>query len=106
MCDDDVAAEALDAIDRSNVTLQYDCYHAQVIHGDAVAVWEKCKSKVSHIQLGDAPGRCEPGGGDIDFAALCAAIAESGYDGWISAEYNPSTKRTEDSLSWRDMFAN
>lgn len=99
-----LAAEILEAVDRPNVSLQYDSYHAQVIHGDALAVWERCKHLVGHIQLGDAPGRCEPGAGTIDFAALFEAIRMSGYDGWMSAEYNPTTARSEASLDWRALL--
>ena len=101
----DLAAEILDAVERPNVALQFDSYHAQVIHGDAVAVWEQHKRRVSHIQIGDAPGRTEPGRGGVDFATLLASIDASGYDGWVSAEYNPTTTRTEDSLSWHADFA-
>ena len=34
-----------------------------------------------------------------DFAALFAAIDDSGYDGWVSAEYHPGMK-TEKTLDW------
>jgi hydroxypyruvate isomerase len=98
--DFDLAATVLDAVARPNISLQYDSYHAQVIHGDAVAVWEKHKARAGHVQIGDAPGRTEPGKGVVEFAALFDSIDRSGYAGWVSAEYNPTTKRTEDSLAW------
>ncbi len=98
--DYDLAAEILDAVDRPNVGLQYDSYHAQMIHGDAAGVWDANKSRVTHVQIGAAPNRSEPAAGPIDFPQLFAAIDDSGYTGWISAEYNPSTQRTEDSLAW------
>ena len=102
--DFDLAARVLAAVERPNVTLQYDSYHAQVIHGDALAVWEKHKWLVTHVQIGDAPGRTEPGLGQVEFQKLFEAIETSGYGGWISAEYNPTTKRTEDSLGWFAPF--
>ena len=105
LSDFDLAAEIIARVDRPNLGLQYDSYHAQVIHGDALAVWEKHRPLVTHVQLGDAPGRTEPGRGTVDFAALFAAIRDSGYDGWISAEYNPTTKRTEQSLDWMPMVS-
>jgi hydroxypyruvate isomerase len=98
--DYDLAARVLDAGDRPHVGLQYDSYHAQVIHGDALAVWRQYRDRITHVQIGDAPGRTEPGRGSVDFAALFAAIRAGGYDGWISAEYTPTTARTEDSLRW------
>ncbi|MBC6408436.1 MAG: DUF2798 domain-containing protein [Rhodobacteraceae bacterium] len=33
------AVEILDAVNRPNLGLQYGCYHADLIHGDAMAVW-------------------------------------------------------------------
>ncbi|MEK0164335.1 TIM barrel protein [Phaeobacter sp. JH18-32] len=98
--DYNLAVEVLEAVDRKNVGLQYDAYHAQLIHGDAVKVWEAFGNRAVHVQIGAAPGRCEPGTGPVDFEQLFAAIDESGYGGWVSAEYTPSTKRTEDSLAW------
>ena len=44
-------------------------------------------------------GRGAPGTGQVDFKALFAAIDVAGYDGWISAEYNPA-KLTEQGLEW------
>ncbi len=98
--DFDLAAEILDVVDRPNVGLQYDSYHAQVIHGDAQAVWDRFGHRAMHVQIGAAPDRSEPGRGPTDFPALFSAIDASGYDGWVSAEYHPSTPRTEDSLDW------
>ncbi|MDE4274870.1 TIM barrel protein [Phaeobacter gallaeciensis] len=98
--DYNLAAEVLQAVNRPNVGLQYDAYHAQMIHGDALKVWETFKEHVVHVQIGAAPGRCEPGTGPVDFEELFAAIDDSGYKGWVSAEYTPSTLRTEDSLGW------
>ncbi|MGR3617212.1 MAG: hydroxypyruvate isomerase family protein [Paracoccaceae bacterium] len=96
-----LAKDILFAVGRANVGLQYDAYHAQVIHGDAAKIWEDYKSYAMHVQIGAAPDRSEPGRGPIDFNALFAAIDATGYDGWISAEYYPSTVRTEESLRWK-----
>ena len=98
--DYDLAAHILDRVDRANVGLQYDSFHAQMIHGDALPVWHRFGDRAFHAQLGAAPDRSEPGRGPTDFKALFAAIDASGYNGWVSAEYTPSTARTEDSLHW------
>ncbi|MEY8830445.1 hydroxypyruvate isomerase family protein [Sedimentitalea sp. XS_ASV28] len=95
-----LAARILDAVDRPNVGLQYDSYHAEIIHGDALAVWEQYRDRATHVQIGAAPNRSEPGSGRTDFNALFDAIDASGYSGWVSAEYKPTTPRTESSLNW------
>ncbi|MDK3071511.1 TIM barrel protein [Sedimentitalea sp. JM2-8] len=103
MDDYDLAAEVLDAVDRPNVGLQYDTYHAQVIHGDAAQVWKDHGARAVHVQIGAAPGRSEPAEGPIDFPALFRTLDADGYAGWVSAEYNPTTRRTEDSLHWMSV---
>ncbi len=95
----DLAAEVLDRVGRANIGLQYDSYHAQMITGDAMAVWRAVRDRVVHVQIAAAPDRREPGPGEIDFPTFFAELDDSGYSGWVSAEYNP-TGRTEDTLGW------
>ncbi|NNK17130.1 MAG: TIM barrel protein [Sulfitobacter sp.] len=99
MSDYGLAADVLEAVAAPNVALQYDSYHAQMIHGDAVAVYEQYSDLTGHIQIGDTPRRGVPGSGDVDFATLFDRIESSGYDGWISAEYH-TDGRTADTLNW------
>lgn len=94
-----LASDILKEVDASNVGLQYDSYHAQMIHGDAVAVFDKYLPLIRHIQIGDAPERSMPGSGTVDFDTLFDRIAASGYEGVVSAEYLPS-KPTEQTLAW------
>ena len=98
--DYELAAEVLDHVERPNVGLQYDSFHAQMIHGDALTIWDRFKAQIVHAQIGAAPDRSEPGRGEMDFAALFKAMDQSDYQGWVSAEYTPSTRRTEDTLIW------
>ena len=93
------AADLLAAIDAPNVALQFDSFHAQMIHGDAVAVFEEYAPLIRHVQLGDTPARGAPGTGDVDFDSLFAALRERGYDGWVSGEYHPG-EPTEETLGW------
>lgn len=102
--DYDLAAEVLNQVNRPNVGLQYDSFHAHMIHGDALAVWDRFHPQVVHTQVGAAPDRTEPGRGPTDFKALFSAMDAAGYSGWISAEYTPSIQRTCDTLDWmRDL---
>jgi len=99
MCDYDLAAEVLDAVDAPNLGLQFDAYHAHMITGDVLGTWQAHGHRVHHIQIAGAPGRHEPREGDIDFAAFFHAVDSSGYQGWVSAEYSPRTT-TEAGLRW------
>lgn len=93
------ALDIVEEVGAPNLRLQFDAYHAQMIHGDVPATWELCAPQVVHVQVAGSPGRHEPVGGEIDYPAFFAALDAQGYDGWVSGEYKPAG-RTEDRLSW------
>ena len=94
--------DALEAIDRAgagNLRLQFDLYHRQVMQGDLIPALERHLPRIAHVQFADTPGRHEPGTGEINFAAVFAALDTLGYSGWVGAEYRP-TGTTAESLAW------
>ena len=93
------ALEIVEEVGAPNLRLQFDAYHAQMIHGDVPAMWELCAPQVVHVQVAGVPGRHEPIAGEIDYPAFFAALDAAGYEGWVSGEYKPAG-RTEDGLSW------
>jgi len=97
--DFDLAAEILDALNAPNLGLQFDTYHAQTLTHDMRGLWKKHGWRARHIQIGGYPGRHEPAGGDIDYPRFFATLDAEGYQGWVSAEYNPATT-TEAGLGW------
>ncbi|MGB5557353.1 MAG: TIM barrel protein [Paracoccaceae bacterium] len=100
--DFDQAAAILLDVSARNLGLQFDAYHAQIITGDAVAVWEKHGHLARHVQVAGAPGRHEPRSGEIDYPAFFARLDAEGYAGFVSGEYHPKG-RTEDGLAWADL---
>jgi len=95
----DLAAEILDEVAARNLGLQFDTYHAQMLTHDWAAAWARHGARAVHVQIAGAPGRHEPGGGDIDHAALFASLDAQGYQGWVSAEYEPRDG-TNAGLGW------
>ena len=94
--------QALDAIDRaghSNLSLEHDLYHMEIMEGRLIARLEEILPRIGHIQFADHPGRHEPGTGTIDYPAVFDALDRLGYDGWAAAEYRPS-RATEETLGW------
>lgn len=91
------AADALAAADRvgaPNIALLADLYHLAVNGDDLAAVVDRHIARIGHVQIADAPGRHEPGTGDIKFAELLAALDAGGYAGRVGLEYAPTDAAT------------
>jgi hydroxypyruvate isomerase len=95
----DQALAILDEVGSSNIKLQYDIYHAQVMEGNLAETIEKNFARIGHLQLADNPGRHEPGTGEINYNFLFSHIERLGYSGWIGCEYKPA-KTTLEGLVW------
>jgi hydroxypyruvate isomerase len=89
------ALDLIAELDQPNVGLQFDVYHALRMGEDPVETIRELGDEIAHIQIADVPGRHQPGTGNVDFEDLFRTIDESGYEGWVSLEYNPQG-RTED----------
>lgn len=100
--DFDQAAEILDEVGAKNLNLQFDMYHAQMMTGEGMKVWEAHGKRAVHIQVGGVPGRHEPTKGEIDYPAFFTALDEAKYKGWVSGEYHPEGD-TRAGLGWLDF---
>jgi hydroxypyruvate isomerase len=67
-----------------------DLYHLAVNGEDLDAVIARHADRIAHVQLADAPGRHEPGTGELDFAHLLTALHTAGYRGRTALEYVPT----------------
>ena len=93
------AAEIIAATGKSNIRIQFDFYHLQIMQGDLLKRFEKHFDLIGHVQVAAVPSRHEPDEGELNFPEIYKAIDAIGYKGWIGAEYNPRG-RTEDGLGW------
>jgi hydroxypyruvate isomerase len=96
-------AAMVEALGRDRFGLQFDIYHCQVAQGDITRRMEKLMPVISHMQLADAPGRNEPGTGEIAWDYVFNRINELGYRGWIGCEYRPVGGTTA-GLDWRKRY--
>lgn len=89
----------IEAVERPNVAIQYDIYHAQREQGDITATLRTHIGRIGHIQIADNPGRHQPGTGEINYPFLFAELDKLGYDGFVGLEYVPEPD-TAASLAW------
>jgi len=92
------AADAVGVIERvegeagvDNVRLLADLYHLSVNGDELDKVVATYADRIGHVQIADAPGRNEPGTGELDLDRHLRALQEAGYAGWVGLEYQPST---------------
>lgn len=99
----DHAEAIMNDVNSSNLFLQYDIYHTQVMQGDLLATYERLRERIAHIQIADNPGRNEPGTGEINYANILPALDRLGYDGFVGCEYKPKTTTTV-GLGWMQPY--
>ena len=103
LCHTEQAVGIIQEIASSNLALQYDVYHMQIMEGDLAATIERNIERIHHIQIADNPGRHEPGTGEINYPFVFAILDRLGYNGWVGCEYKPITT-TEDGLGWAQPY--
>jgi hydroxypyruvate isomerase len=91
----DHAHEILAEVGATNLKVQMDLYHCQIVEGDVAMKIRKYlpTGAVGHFQIAGVPERHEPDIGELNHAYLFSVIDEvaqaSGWDGWIGCEYRP-----------------
>ncbi|MFQ5786179.1 MAG: hydroxypyruvate isomerase [Alphaproteobacteria bacterium] len=95
----DQAISIIDEVGATNLKLQYDVYHMQIMEGDLAATLARHIDRIGHIQIADSPGRHEPGSGEIDYPFLFDRLDRLGYEGWVGCEYKPAGGTVE-GLGW------
>jgi hydroxypyruvate isomerase len=95
----DDAHQIRSEIGASNLKVQFDLYHAQIVEGDLAVKLRQYMPDVGHIQVAGVPERHEPDEGEVNFSYLMKLIDTLGYDGWVGGEYIPRGK-TSDGLAW------
>ena len=79
----------------SNIKVQMDLYHCQIVEGDvAMKIRQYLPTgRVGHFQVAGVPERHEPDIGEVNYPYLFGVIdevaAQCGWDGWIGCEYKP-----------------
>ncbi|OLP46972.1 2-oxo-tetronate isomerase [Rhizobium oryziradicis] len=100
----DRAADFIQGLGLSNVKLQFDIYHCQIIHGDVATRLRQLIPMTGHVQIASVPSRHEPDGEELNYPYLFNLLDELDYQGFVGCEYIPSG-HTLDGLGWFKPFA-
>ncbi len=68
----------------------FDMYHMQRNEGDIINNLDRVWDEVGYLQIGDNPGRNEPGTGEMNYKNIFAHIYKKGYKGVLGMEHGSS----------------
>ena len=84
----------LERVASPNVKLLFDIYHVQIMDGHLMPQIRNRIHLIDHFQIGDHPGRHEPGTGEIhhrNIFRLIYDLQQAGkYSGYVGLEYYPT----------------
>ncbi len=83
----DQSYEICKAVKSPSCKILYDIYHMQRNEGNLMANIDATWDEIAYFQIGDNPGRKEPGTGEINYKNIFAHIHQKGYQGVLGMEH-------------------
>ncbi|WP_160712021.1 hydroxypyruvate isomerase family protein [Chitinophaga solisilvae] len=79
--------EICKAVKSPSCKILYDIYHMQRNTGNLIPVMDMCWDEIAYIQIGDNPGRNEPGTGEINYQHIFRHLHKKGFKGVLGMEH-------------------
>ena len=89
------AYEVCKAVNSPSCKILFDIYHQQIQEGNLIPNIESCWDEIAYFQIGDNPGRKEPGTGEINYSNVFKVIHSREYDGVLGMEHGNSVPGKE-----------
>jgi len=78
-------------VNSPRIKLLYDIYHMQIMEGDLIRTITENIAFIGHFHTGGNPGRHElDGSQEVNWHPVAKAIADTGYQGFLSHEFIPA----------------
>lgn len=90
-----LAVEICREVDSPMIKINWDFYHMQLSEGALITYLERGFYQVGYLQLGDTPGRNQPGTGELNYKAILKAAYDLGYRGYVGVECRPKGPEKE-----------
>lgn len=87
--------QLLKKVDSPNIKMLYDIYHQNMMDDFDIEEVKENIDLIGHFHVADAPGRHEPGTGNVDYVSILKEISNTSYDGYIGLEYRATKKDGE-----------
>ncbi len=79
------AARFVRCVNRANVGVHYDTFHAHIEEKDVAGAIESAGAGIRHVHVSEND-RSTPGRGQVRWAETFSALRRVGYDGWLTIE--------------------
>ena len=74
-----------------SVKILCDLYHLQIMEGDVIRRIREAAPQIAHYHSAGNPGRGQPDDSqEMNYPAICRAIAATGYSGFVGHEFLPA----------------
>lgn len=90
-----MAAELTRMVACPKLKVLFDVYHTQLNEGSLCDNIRAYGDQFGHIHIADAPGRHEPGTGEINWPNVLKCLEETGYTGLVGFELIPARTTAE-----------
>ena len=87
------------AINSPSCKFLYDMYHMQRNEGNIISNIDKVWDETGYFQIGDNPGRNEPGTGEMNYKNIFKHIHSKGYKGVLGMEHGNAKPGKEGELA-------
>jgi hydroxypyruvate isomerase len=78
------------SVNNPSCKILFDIYHMQRNEGDLIAGIDRGYDEISYYQIGDNPGRNEPGTGEVNYKNIFKHLYNKGYRGMLGMEHGNS----------------
>ena len=92
------------AVGSPSCKILFDIYHQQITEGNLIPNMNAAWDEVAYIQVGDNPGRREPGTGEINFRNVFRHIDSKGFTGVVGMEHGNSRQGREGERAVIDAY--
>ncbi len=78
------------AVNSPSCAILDDLYHQQITEGNLIPNIDAAWARIEYFQVGDNPGRNEPGTGEINYRNIFRHLRTRGYEGLVGMEHGNS----------------
>jgi hydroxypyruvate isomerase len=94
------------AVASPSCKILFDIYHEQIAEGNLIPNIDAAWDEIAYFQVGDNPGRKEPGTGEINYRNVFKHIHGKGFTGIVGMEHGNSMKGREGERAVIDAYVN